>query len=84
MGVSRPEVPGQAGGVSHCSSGAAAVASLPVSTPFTIFPRGTSKLLEHLLNITFTQGSKEHSVFSENIAQFCLLWEGVNVCFIKN
>lgn len=39
VGVSRPEVPGQAGGVSHCSSGAAAVASLPHLHPLHSIPK---------------------------------------------
>lgn len=52
-------------GVSHCSS--SRQAPLPVPRPaFTLVPRGTRKLPEHLLNIVFTQCPKEHSVFSEH------------------
>lgn len=60
----RPAVLGQAGRVSHCSSSGGF--SAPSPPPFTLFPGDTCKLLEHLLNMTFTQCPEEHSVLSEH------------------
>lgn len=39
VGVSRPEVPGQADRVSHCSSGVAVVSSLPRLHPLRFIPK---------------------------------------------